>query len=113
MRTACVDGYTRRPGSFTVTPVACTAVVTEIGHHKKKTIDGNVSFLTEQEWRDELGVLLDDLVDEDGNLKRSTDLRSDAGIAWSKVHAVYPNITQEQLIRMSVDQIIAKDQSMP
>ncbi|PIL36747.1 hypothetical protein GSI_00436 [Ganoderma sinense ZZ0214-1] len=91
---------------------ACTAVVTEIGHHKKKTIDGDVSFLSEQEWRDELKVLLDDLVDEDGNLKRSTDLRSDAGIAWSKVHAVYPNITQEQLIRMSVDQIIAKDQKI-
>ncbi|TBU32140.1 hypothetical protein BD311DRAFT_775680 [Dichomitus squalens] len=91
---------------------ACTAVVTEIAYHKKKTIDGAVSFLTEQEWRDELKVLLDDLVDEDGNLKRSTDLRSDAGIAWSKVHAVYPNITQEQLIRMSVDQIIARDQKI-
>lgn len=64
---------------------ACTAVVTEIGYHPKKTIDGDVSFLSEKEWRDELAVLLEDLVDEDGNLKRSTDLRSDAGVAWSKV----------------------------
>lgn len=64
---------------------ACTAVVTEIAHHKKKTIDADVSFLSEAEWRQELGVLLDDLVDEDGNPKRSTDLASDAGIAWSKV----------------------------
>ena len=71
-----------------------------------------MSFLTEQEWRDELKVLLDDLVDQDGVLKRSTDLRSDAGIAWSKVHAVYPSISQEQLIRMSIDQIIARDPSM-
>ena len=90
---------------------ACTAVVTEIAYHKKKTIDGDVSFLSEQEWRDELTVLLDDLVDEDGNVKRSTDLRSDAGVAWSKVHAVYPTIAQEQLVRMSVDQIIARDPS--
>lgn len=60
-------------------------MVTEIAYHKKKTIDGDVSFLTEQEWRDELAVLRDDLIDEDGNIKRSTDLRSDAGIAWSKV----------------------------
>ena len=90
---------------------ACTAVVTEIGYHKKKTIDGDVSFLTKQEWREELSVLLDDLVDEDGNPKRSTDLRTDAGVAWSKVHAVYPSIDQEQLARMSVDQIIARDPS--
>ncbi|TFK83640.1 hypothetical protein K466DRAFT_528541 [Polyporus arcularius HHB13444] len=91
---------------------ACTAVVTEIGYHKKKTIDGDVSFLTEKEWREELSVLLDDLIDEDGNLKRSTDLRTDAGVAWSKVHAVYPSISQEQLARMSVDQIISRDQKI-
>jgi hypothetical protein len=64
---------------------ACTAVVTEIAHHAKKTIDADVSFLSEGEWRQELVVLLQDLVDEDGNLKRSTDLHSDAGIAWQKV----------------------------
>ncbi|KAH9951754.1 Dynamin family-domain-containing protein [Amylocystis lapponica] len=89
---------------------ACTAVVTEIGYHAKKTIDGDVSFLSEQEWREELAVLLDDLVDEDGNVKRSTDLRSDAGVAWSKVHAVYPSVSQEQLVRLTVDQIISRDQ---
>ncbi|KAI0758261.1 Dynamin family-domain-containing protein [Irpex lacteus] len=91
---------------------ACTAVVTEIAHHAKKTIEGDVSFLSEAEWRQELTVLLDDLVDEDGNLKRSTDLRSDAGVAWQKVHAVYPAVSPEQLIRMSVDQIIALDQNV-
>lgn len=67
-------------------PSACTAVVTEIGWHNKKTIDADVAFLSEAEWRQELAVLLDDLVDEDGNLKRSTDMRSDAGVAWSKVN---------------------------
>ncbi|KAI0079668.1 hypothetical protein K474DRAFT_1683062 [Panus rudis PR-1116 ss-1] len=88
---------------------ACTAVVTEIAYHTKKSIDADVSFLSEKEWRDELAVLLDDLVDEDGNVKRSTDLRSDAGVAWQKVHAVYPKVTQEALVRMSVDQILALD----
>jgi hypothetical protein len=33
----------------------------------------------------ELEILLGDLTDEDGNLKRSTDLKSDAGVAWQKV----------------------------
>lgn len=60
-------------------------MVTEIAYHTKKTIDADVSFLSEAEWKQELEVLLDDLVDEDGNLKRSTDMRSDAGVAWSKV----------------------------
>lgn len=69
--------------------LACTAVVTEIAYHLKRTIDADVSFLSEAEWRQELEVLLDDLIDEDGNVKRSTDMRSDAGVAWSKVGPIY------------------------
>ncbi|KAG5716551.1 GTPase SLIP-GC [Termitomyces sp. T112] len=91
---------------------ACTAVVTELAYHNKPTIDADVSFLSEAEWKEELTILLTDLIDEDGNIKRSTDLKSDAGVAWSKVHAVYPNISQEQLVHMSADQIIARDQTI-
>ncbi|KAG6857364.1 hypothetical protein H0H87_005667 [Tephrocybe sp. NHM501043] len=91
---------------------ACTAVVTELAYHDKRTIDADISFLSEVEWREELAILLTDLIDEDGRLKRSTDLKSDAGIAWQKVHAVYPTISQEQLIHMSADQIIAQDQTI-
>lgn len=68
--------------------LACTAVVTEIAYHTKPTIDADVSFLSEAEWKQELTVLLTDLVDEDGSIKRSTDLKSDAGVAWQKVHLV-------------------------
>ncbi|KAF8589963.1 hypothetical protein K439DRAFT_1628171 [Ramaria rubella] len=88
---------------------ACTAVVTEIAYHDKPTIDADVSFLSLAEWKEELEVLLDDLLDEDGNIRRATDLRSEAGVAWHKVHAVYPSIDQDQLARMTVDQIIACD----
>ncbi|KAJ7937120.1 hypothetical protein B0H13DRAFT_2226534 [Mycena leptocephala] len=92
---------------------ACTAVVTEIAHHKKKTIDADVSFLSADEWKSELEILLGDLVEEDGTLKRSSDLKSgDAGVAWSKVHAVYPTISQEKLVSMTADEIIAKDQKI-
>jgi hypothetical protein len=66
-------------------PQACTAVVTEIRYHEKSTIEGDVSFLSKEDWTSELAVLLKDLVDEDGTVKRTTDLKSDAGIAWSKV----------------------------
>jgi hypothetical protein len=60
-----------------------------LAYHNKQTIDADVSFLSEAEWRAELGVLLHDLVDEDGNIKRSTDLKSDAGVAWQKVCSHY------------------------
>ena len=49
-----------------ISSLACTAVVTEIAYHKEKTIAADVSFLSENEWREELSVLLDDLVAEDG-----------------------------------------------
>lgn len=73
---------------------ACTAVVTEIAYHTKKTIDGDISFLTEQEWRDELAILLEDMVDEDGNVKRTTDLRGEAGVAWSKARLLVCAVRQ-------------------
>ncbi|KAL5527490.1 hypothetical protein ACEPAG_6281 [Sanghuangporus baumii] len=76
---------------------ACTAVVTEISYHNEKTIEADVSFLSEKEWRDELEVLLDDLLEEDGSFRRTTDLRSEAGVAWHKVHALYPTLTQNRL----------------
>ncbi|KAF9055172.1 hypothetical protein BDZ89DRAFT_1055778 [Hymenopellis radicata] len=88
---------------------ACTATVTEISYHNKPTIDADVSFLTQAEWSEELKVLLQDLVDEDGNVKRSTDLKSDAGVAWQKVHAVYPTISQDLLVTLTPEQIIARD----
>ena len=66
---------------------ACTAVVTEISYHDKKTIEADVTFLSRQEWRDEIEVLLTDMVGEDGQLRRLSDLNNEAGIAWHKVHA--------------------------
>ncbi|KIK65342.1 hypothetical protein GYMLUDRAFT_70455 [Collybiopsis luxurians FD-317 M1] len=84
-------------------------VVTEIAHHSKSTIDADVSFLSVSEWKQELVVLQHDLTEEDGSLKRTSDLKSDAGVAWQKVHAVYPTLSQEKLVRMTVDQIIVHD----
>ncbi|RXW25223.1 hypothetical protein EST38_g555 [Candolleomyces aberdarensis] len=91
---------------------ACTAVVTEIAYHDKRTINGDISFLSAEEWKQELEVLRHDLVDEDGTIKRTTDLKSDAGIAWSKVHAVYPNVAIEQILQMDVQQILNLDRNI-
>ena len=73
-------------GTLTLRITACTAVVTEISYHNKANIEADVTFLSEEEWRQELGILLQDLFDEDsGQIKRVNDLKSEAGVAWSKV----------------------------
>ncbi len=65
--------------------LACTATVIEIVYHNKPTIDTDVLFLSQAEWSEELKVLLQDLINEDRNIKCSTDLKSNAGVAWQKV----------------------------
>jgi hypothetical protein len=59
--------------------------VTEIGYHDDDSILAEVEFLARSEWKAELEILLDDLVEENGKLKRLSDLRTDAGVAWHKV----------------------------
>ncbi|CAE6511703.1 unnamed protein product [Rhizoctonia solani] len=85
---------------------ACTAVVTEIGYHDKASIAAEVEFLARSEWKAELEILLEDMVEENGKLKRLTDLRTDAGVAWAKMHAVYPNLRAERMVTMTPDEII-------
>ncbi|KAG2118858.1 uncharacterized protein F5147DRAFT_757285 [Suillus discolor] len=86
---------------------ACTSVVTEISYHTAPTINADVLFLSEAEWREELTVLLDDIKAEGSNLKRTTDLHGDVEVAWYKVHAVYPSVTLPQLVDMTADQMLA------
>ncbi|KAG8961273.1 hypothetical protein FRC03_005582 [Tulasnella sp. 419] len=88
---------------------ACTAVVTEISYKTGRSIEGDVAFLAHDEWKAELSVLLDDLVDENGNLRPQSSLRAEAAVAWQKVHAVYPNIPYDSLINLKPELIISKD----
>ena len=80
---------------------ACTAAIVEISYvvlsslrssrhsyHDEDHREAEIVMLTEDEWRAELGVLLSDLIDENGVVQR-TDGDSEAGVAWSKLHAVY------------------------
>ncbi|KAG1886363.1 uncharacterized protein F5891DRAFT_1120509 [Suillus fuscotomentosus] len=86
---------------------ACTSVVTQISYHTAPTINADVLFLSEAEWREELIALLNDIKAEGNDLKRTTDLHGDSEVAWYKVHAVYPSITLPQLVDMTADQILA------
>ena len=89
--------FTDTSSAYCFPIIACTAVVTEISYHDKETINADVSFLSEAEWRSELKILVEDLVDEDGKVKSVKSLNNEAGVAWSKVHAVYPSILVRRL----------------
>ncbi len=45
---------------------ACTSVVTEISYKAGERLEASVEFLTQQEWEDEVHVLLADIRDPDG-----------------------------------------------
>ncbi|XP_078688013.1 uncharacterized protein LOC144920054 [Branchiostoma floridae x Branchiostoma belcheri] len=72
---------------------ACTAVVVEVSNNdRNKNYEADVEFLSRKEWDDELRLLLTDLIGEDGKAKRKPDPQSEAGIAWSKIKAVYGRV---------------------
>ncbi|KAF6763821.1 hypothetical protein DFP72DRAFT_873491 [Ephemerocybe angulata] len=82
---------------------ACTSVVTKISYHKRKVIQADVSFVSLEEWKRELAIVLRDLADDTGGTKIAD---SDAAVAWGKVHAVYPTLSVDELVEMDVQQIL-------
>ncbi|XP_066288368.1 uncharacterized protein [Branchiostoma lanceolatum] len=78
---------------------ACTAVVVEVSNNdKNKNYEAQVEFLSRKEWDDELRLLLTDLIGEDGKAKRKPDPQSEAGIAWSKIKAVYGRVESYDIL---------------
>eukprot|EP00698_Gefionella_okellyi_P025647 TRINITY_DN9456_c0_g2_i1.p1 TRINITY_DN9456_c0_g2~~TRINITY_DN9456_c0_g2_i1.p1 ORF type:complete len:1253 (-),score=282.11 TRINITY_DN9456_c0_g2_i1:1602-5360(-) len=93
---------------------ACTASVVEASFNPKcadgkKFVPGGayeaeIHFLSEAEWLQELKLLLTDVIDENGRITvstdRSPDMRTEAGVAYAKIKAVYGQIdTLENLLR--------------
>lgn len=74
---------------------ACTAVVTELSYnYSGETIRAEVEFLSADEWRAELHILRDGLIDDEGNCRRVSDEGTEAGAAWARIHSVYPMLHQ-------------------
>ncbi|RXW20524.1 hypothetical protein EST38_g5345 [Candolleomyces aberdarensis] len=89
---------------------ACTSTITRISYHNDpKSITAKVSFLTRREWEEELTILLRELVDETDGGGNLSDPNSEAGIAWQKVNALYPDLELEQLLTLDVQEIIDLD----
>lgn len=88
---------------------ACTASATEISYNHSddpnELYRAEIEFISAEDWSQELKTLLDDLVEGnlvDGTAKISPDCYNpdtDAGLAYSKIKAVYPNIKRDDMVR--------------
>ncbi|KAL8820149.1 MAG: hypothetical protein Q9223_001566 [Gallowayella weberi] len=87
---------------------ACTAVVTEISYnYEEQPYCAEIEFITAEDWAKELKVLFQDLLDGEGNVSRdSSNEDSDAGVAYAKIKAVYPQKTKDDISRSSIDRML-------
>ncbi|KAL8789297.1 MAG: hypothetical protein Q9213_001220 [Squamulea squamosa] len=87
---------------------ACTAVVTEISYnYEEQPYCAEIEFITAEDWAKELKVLFQDLLDGDGNVSREcTNEDSDAGVAYAKIKAVYPQKTKEEISHSTIDRLL-------
>ncbi|KAI4255106.1 MAG: hypothetical protein LQ352_002735 [Teloschistes flavicans] len=87
---------------------ACTAVVTEISwNDHEQPYRAEIEFISPEDWRKELEILFNDLLDMNGNVSRdSTNEDSDAGVAYAKIKAVYPQMTKEDMANSSIDTML-------
>lgn len=92
---------------------ACTASPTEISYNYSEDPEelyrAEIEFISKHEWTRELKVLFKDLLDGNGEVSRDcTNSDSDAGVAYAKLTAVYPNKTKEMLAEGSPERFAAE-----
>lgn len=90
---------------------ACTAVPTEVSHNHddnpEHSYRGEVEFISVGEWQKEVGLLLAELVDPTKKLSKDY-LQDDtgAGIAYAKIKAVYPDLSNVKLAKCIVQDLM-------
>ena len=105
---AVLDEVSLMPTSATQ---ACTAVPVAISYNRENDSPyyAEVHFITREEWKRELQSLRRDLCDEEGNLlTRVPDPKSDAGIAYAKINAVFPGRSIEDIALRDIDELIGE-----
>lgn len=94
---------------------ACTAVITEISYNEstdpKKAYRAEVEFISQDEWDSELKLLWGDLVEDKQLSSAYLDTNAEAGIAYAKIKAVYPDLTQDMILKSAgkVDQLAKRN----
>ena len=62
--------------------LACTSAVTQISYHDKSTIEADIEFMSEADWREEVSKLLGDVLNDQSSVR---DAKAVAGQAFMKV----------------------------
>lgn len=83
---------------------ACTAVITEVSWNDiedpEQAYRAEVEFVSPDEWDSELKLMYAEILDDNGQLIPSwRDKTTEAGIAYDKVEALYPQLTQDMIIK--------------
>lgn len=88
---------------------ACTAVVTEISYNDQPGLPWRavIEFISPEAWRKELDILLGDVNTAAGSIH---DEDSEAGIAFSKITAVYPSISKKNISEAEVETLMQKEE---
>ncbi|EMR86879.1 hypothetical protein ACHAPC_002340 [Botrytis cinerea] len=92
---------------------ACTAVVTEMSWNSNDEPDkkyrAEIEFIQESDWKKDLELSLSELIDVSGNVSRDcSNAETEAGIAYAKIKAVYPNKTHEMLAKSTAEELLAE-----
>ncbi|KAJ3849668.1 Dynamin family-domain-containing protein [Lentinula lateritia] len=99
---------------------ACTSVATKISYHSETSITAEIDFLTREEWAIEIQMGLGDIKDKgEENDNDNLEIRANAkglkhgkkraktkeqrgfGMAWDKIHAVYPNLSPDEFAKFT------------
>lgn len=92
---------------------ACTSVITEISYNEsddpKKAYRAEVEFISQDDWDSELSLLHGDLVEDKQLSSAYLDTNAEAGIAYAKIKAVYPDLTHDMIIKSKVEQLAKRE----
>lgn len=87
---------------------ACTSVVTEIRYRPQHGYDGEIEFMSPEEWRKILIAIFNALLDGEGNMV--TDAKrpdTEASIAYAQLKAVYPELSDDEVLQKPIDKLMA------
>lgn len=94
---------------------ACTAVICEISYNEaddpRKAYRAEIEFVSQKDWESEIQILFEDLVEDHHLSSTKSDGNTEAGIAYAKIKAVYPDLT-DTMIAQHTAKSLAKRQSV-
>lgn len=82
---------------------ACTAVICEISYNEsddpRKAYRAEIEFVSQEDWEHDLRVLLADIVEDHHLSSSKSDSKTEAGIAYAKIKAVYPDLSDAEIAK--------------